>query len=692
MSIQSNSSLLSQARVLVVGSDPGVCSDLIRILTPQIAELIQATDGETGLERWSKFSPDVVIATQLSPDFDPFGMSEKIRALDPDALIMIVSAAASNDFLHRVIELGIDAHLLLPLDCSQLLDMLARCLRDRQRVLDLKMASMVFEVVNEGILITDDQARILAVNPAFSLLTGYRPDEVVGQRTSLLSSGLHPPEFYRTMWETLLTHGRWSGEITNRRKDGVLYDQWLSIAAVDGEIGVPQRFVGLVSDITERKREEERMRRLAHFDSLTGLPNRVLFLDRLQRSIARARRYRHKLAVLYLDLDHFKLINDNWGHAAGDEVLRVSSSRMLQALRMSDTVSRRGGDEFVLILEQGDAPERMDIICQKLLDEISKEIPYGNTTLKIDASIGVAIYPDDAEDTDELLVAADLALYEAKAAGKGCFRFFHPWETLRSHGRRDMERALREGLTDWRYTLRYLPEVSLKTGRAEYVEALLRFQHPEFGLLDAGRFLEIAEEIGIMPELGRKALAQAAGELNNMNGDLGLVIDLSAKQLSAPDAVGHLLATLAAAGVPTRRITFECSEAALTGNERAVKTLLGLADSGCKFSLDDFGAGYCSFSLLSQLPMSSIKIDRSFTCEITVNPQMRELVAALVAFAQRLGVRAVAEGVETPEQLEMLRQIGCDAVQGYVFGRPLSFDEWRVCALAIDGDFGIVSG
>lgn len=690
MNIQSNSSVLSQARVLVVEGDPVLRADLVRMLTPSVGEVLQATDGDGGLDRWSRNSPDVVIAGQLESGIDALEMSGKIRALDPDALIMLVSRAVDNDFLHRVIGLGIDAHLLLPLDCSQLLDMLARCLRDRQRVLDLKMASMVFEVVNEGILITDDQARILAVNPAFSLLTGYRPDEVIGQRTSLLSSGLHPPEFYRTMWETLLTHGRWSGEITNRRKDGALYDQWLSIAAVDGDIGMPRRFVGLVSDITERKREEERMRRLAHFDSLTGLPNRVLFLDRLQRSIARARRYRHKLAVLYLDLDHFKLINDSWGHAAGDEVLRVSASRMVQTLRMSDTVSRRGGDEFVLILEHGDAPERMDSICQKLLDEISTEIPYGNAALRIDASIGVAIYPDDAEDPDELLAAADVALYEAKAAGKGCFRFFHPWEMPRSHGRRDMERALRDGLTDWRYTLRYLPEFSLKTGRAEYVEALLRFQHPEFGLLDAGRFLEIAEEIGIMPELGRKALAQAAGELNEMDGDLGLVIDLSAKQLSAPDAVNHLLATLAAAGVPTRRLTFECSEAVLTGNERAVKTLLGLADSGCKFSLDDFGAGYCSFSLLSQLPMSSIKIDRSFTSEITVNQQMRELVAALVAFAQRLGVRAVAEGVETSEQLEMLRRIGCDAVQGYVFGKPLSFDEWRASALAHKGILGVV--
>jgi diguanylate cyclase (GGDEF)-like protein/PAS domain S-box-containing protein len=677
MSSLANDKLLSQARVLVVVSDPRLRGELVRMLSPWVGEVLQAPDAESGVDCWTRDGPDVLLAAQALPVLDALALSERIRKLDADAPIMIVSVAADSEFLHRVIGLGIDAHLVQPVAHGQLLDMLSRCMRDRLRVLDLKMASMVFEVVNEGILITDDRTRILAINPAFSVLTGYRPDEVIGQRASMFSSGLHSRDFYRAMWNALLTHGRWSGEITNRRKDGSFYDQWLSIAAVDGELGAPRRFVGLVSDITERKREEERIRRLAHFDSLTGLPNRVLFLDRLQRSIARARRHHHKLAILYLDLDHFKRINDRWGHETGDEVLRVSASRMVNALRVSDTVSRRGGDEFVLILEQSDLTESLPGICQKLLEEIFREIRFAGATLRIGASIGIAMYPEDGEEPDALLAAADVALYEAKAAGRGGFRFFRPRGVLPAGDHQNLARALRDGVDDWRYSLHYLPEVSLTTGQAEYIEALLRFQHPEFGLLDAGRFLEIAEEIGIMPELGRKALAQAALELRGMGEDMGLVIDLSARQLSAPDAVSNLLETLASAGVPTRRITFECSEAALTGNGRAVKTLLGLADSGCKFSLDDFGAGYCSFSLLSQLPMSSIKIDRSFTSEITNNPQIRELVAALVAFAQRLGVRAVAEGVETNEQLEMLRLIGCDAAQGYLFGKPLGIDELR---------------
>jgi len=511
MTIPATINLLAQARVLVVEGDPGLRGDLVRFLSPWVGEVLLANDGDSRLDCWSRESPDLVLAGQFPAGIDALEMSEQIRKLDPDALIMLISATADNEFLHRVIGMGIDAHLVQPVDHALLLDLLVRCMRDRQRVLDLKMASMVFEVVNEGILITDDKARILAVNPVFSLLTGYRLDEVIGQRTTVLSSGLHSGDFYRAMWTNLLTHGRCSGEITNRRKDGSLYEQWLSIAAVDGEHGAPRRFVGLVSDITERKSEEQRMRRLAHFDSLTGLPNRVLFLDRLQRSIARARRYRHKLAILYLDLDNFKHINDRWGHAAGDEVLRVAASRMVKVLRISDTVSRRGGDEFVLILEQSEARESLVSICQKLLEEISQGIRFDSTTLRIDASIGMAMYPDDAEDPDALLAAADVALYEAKAAGKGCFRFFYPQKGAHSRGRHDMERVLRDGLTDWRYSLRYLPEVSLTTGKVENIEALLRFQHLELGLLDAGRFLEIAEDIGIMPELGRRAPGAGAG-------------------------------------------------------------------------------------------------------------------------------------------------------------------------------------
>lgn len=672
-----NPNPLASIRLLIVEPDQETVWQLNRMLAPHVAEIMFAGDGWEGFEAWCWGAPDVVL-TEIGLDgIDGLVMSEKIRALDGDAVVIAMSPEHDAGQLHRIIELGIDGYVLKPIDPVILLDVIGRCVRDRQRVLDLKMARMVFEVANEGIMITDETTRILAVNPAFSEITGYRPDEVLGRKTRVLSSGLHNPDFYRAMWDSLLTHGRWSGEITNRRKDGSLFSEWLSIAAVDGETGPHRRFVGLVSDITERKQEEERIRRLAHFDSLTGLPNRVLFGDRLQRSLARARRYRHSLAVLYIDLDFFKRINDTWGHEAGDEVLRGVAQRMGLALRQSDTISRRGGDEFVAIIELSDYPEGLGGVCQKLLAEISRPIKYGLFDLQVSASMGIALYPADAGTADELLAAADVALYEAKADGRGRFRFFRPEAQQTICHRLDMERELREGLENWRYILHYLPEISLATGRVEHVEALLRFQHPEFGLLEAGHFLEVAEEIGIMPELGRKALVQATRELASIDGDIGLVVDLSARQLSHPEAVRHLLDILCEAGMPTERITFECTEAMLTGNELAMKSIASLAEAGCRFTLDDFGAGFCSFSLLSQLPMSSIKIDRSFISEIDQNPQIRELVAALIAFAQRLGLRAVAEGVETTAQLEILRSLGCDAAQGYLFGTPMTLDEWQ---------------
>ena len=674
------SPLFAKARILLIESDPTMRAQIESIIRPHVGEVFLADNGDEGLRQWCLNEPDVTLTEISVPGIDGLAMSEQIKALDPDAAIVVISSSADTGHLHRAINIDVDGYVFKPVDPVLLLDVIARCLRDRKRVIELKLARMVFEVANEGIIVTNEDREILAVNPAFSEITGYRPDEVIGERTSMLSSGVHGPEFYRAMWDTLRTHSRWSGEIINRRKDGVTFSEWLSIAAVDGEFQGSRRYVGLISDISERKKEEEHIRRMAHFDALTGLPNRLLFNDRLQRAVTRARRHRQKLAVLYVDLDRFKEINDTYGHAVGDEVLKTVSDRMLSLLRQSDTVSRRGGDEFVIILELNEHPEGLANVCEKLISELNQPFLFGKIQLEIGASIGVGRFPSDATDPESLLAAADSALYSAKAAGRGCFRFLEVEAQSQARNRLDMERELRDGLKNWRYSLRYLPEISLIDGRLENVEALLRFHHPEFGLLEAGRFLEIAEDIGIMPELGQLALAEAVRELTSLNdihANLGLVIDLSARQLSAPDAVPKLLDTLIQAGMQTRYITFECPETALTGNEVAQHTLFRLAYSGCKFTLDDFGAGFCSFSLICQLPMSSIKIDRSFINEIGSDPQIRELVGALIAFSKRLGLRSVAEGVETNEQLAFLRQSGCEAAQGYVFGKPMTCDELR---------------
>lgn len=640
-----------------------------------IADCHYARTPEEAIGLWHRLQPDVtLVETGSKVHDDHLEVLHEIRANDPDAAIIVLSGQRTADHLQRALEVGVDGYLALPPALSALRKMLARALQKRERLIDLRLGRMVFEVANEGIMVTDAEPRILAINPAFTEITGYRPHEVIGRKPSMLSAGLVSPSFYKGVWETLNTHGRWAGEIINRRRNGEVFSEWLSIAAVEGELNGSQRYVGLISDISERKKEEERMRFLAHFDSLTGLANRVLFNEQLHRSLARSDRYGETLAVMYLDLDRFKDINDTYGHAIGDEVLRITAQRMRDTLRRTDMVSRRGGDEFVILLELDGHPEGIGSICGKLLVELAHPIEFGDQLIYPTASIGVAIYPTDAANEMELLAAADAALYEAKAAGRNRFHIFRSEAQNQARSRLNMERELREGLRDWRYSLRYLPEISLKTGEVENVEALLRFHHPEFGLLEAGRFLEVAEQIGIMPELGQKALAEAVRELSSLGGEreIGLVVDLSSRQLAAPNALSGLLNVLKSAGLPNRLITFECPEAALGGNQLAMETLYGLSLSGCKFTLDDFGAGYCSFGLLSQLPMNSIKIDRSFIAEIDASSQIRELVAALIAFVRRLGLRVVAEGVEHPSQLAFLRAAGCDTAQGYVFGRPMT--------------------
>lgn len=672
---------LKIARLLLVENDPATGRAIERILWPHVGQILSASNGEQALELWEEADPDVVLTEVHVDGLDGLSLSERIKAADPDASIIVISSSSDSSHLRRAIEIGVDDYVFKPVDPLLLLDAVFRSVRDRRRVRDLQLARMVFEVANEGVLITDENTVVVAVNPAFSEITGYRPDEIIGNRVSMLASGVHSKDFYRTMWETLLTHGRWSGEIVNRRKNGSLFPEWLSIAAVQHGGGLPTRYVGLFSDISERKKEEERIRRLAHFDSLTGLANRVLFNDRLQRSLARARRYRHSLALVYVDLDRFKAINDTRGHAAGDHVLQTVASRLLAALRQSDTVGRRGGDEFVAVLELNDHPEGLLSVCQKLLAELSEPIRFGGMDIPIGASLGVAVFPNDGEEAEELLAAADTALYEAKARGRGTFCFFRSGAQPGISDRHELERQLRDGLHQWSYALHYLPEISVATGKVERLEALLRFSHPEHGLMEAGRFLEVAEEIGIMPELGQRALAQAVAEMSGVEASPGLVVDLSARQLSAPGMAARLVAMLEKAGMPASRITFECTEAALTGNDSAVQTVYELAAAGCHFTLDDFGAGFCSFSLLSQLPMTSIKIDRSFIRDIEICPQIRELVAALIAFGRRLKLRTVAEGVETGRQFDFLREAGCDAVQGYLFGKPMAFDALR-CYLA----------
>jgi len=440
------------------------------------------------------------------------------------------------------------------------------------------------------------------------------------------------------------------------------------------------RYVGLFSDITERKREEERIRHLAHYDLLTGLPNRILFADHMQRALARVRRHTGQMAVLYVDLDRFKPVNDQYGHAFGDQVLVEAARRMAACMRESDTISRRGGDEFVAALEAQDAKDTAALVSRKLIEAVSQPYLIEGQQVSIGASIGVAVFPEDGGDPEALLASADAALYAAKHDGRGAFRFYRSADQHAVEARLSLDDTLLRGLAEDRFELRYLPEIDLRSGRVERLEALLRFRLPDGEVLDARQFMAQAERLHITRELGMFTLREAARAMVAL-GDLptasrpDLSLNLSGQQLAGMTDAGGVLALLRDHALAPEAVSFEFPESEISGNDTGLANLHALAEAGLRFALDDFGAGFCSFSLLQQLPLSAIKIDLYFIEEIESNPQSRELVAALIAFARRLGIRIVAEGVDSPRQLAFLRENGCDAAQGFLFGEPLGAGE-----------------
>lgn len=546
----------------------------------------------------------------------------------------------------------------------------------RASVEGIRLLEKAFQCNPVAIMITDHANRIIAVNQSFSRLTGYGAEEALGQKPSILKSGRQGPEFYRNMWNCLQTEGEWSGEIWDRRKDGSHYPKWLDINVVrDVPGGAVSHYVAFFKDMSASKVAEERIRLLAYHDPLTGLPNRLLLTDRLAHALASAKRRQGHVAVLFIDLDRFKNVNDSLGHAVGDKLLWEIAHRLNTCVREEDTVSRLGGDEFVVVLESLQDHQDAVAIANKIHRAFEQPILVDGHILHASASIGIALYPNDGENGEALMQNADTAMYQAKSLGRNNYQFFAPFMNVHVRERLDLENTLREALARDEFELYFQPIVDVRGGEIVCAEALIRWRHPIQGLVPPDKFIPIAEETGFIVQIGDWVIDQACRVLASWHGQ-GLEpprvsLNVSPRQFRQPGLAERIRHTLDRHGIDARQIDLEVTESALMEHpETAARILRELKAMGLGIVVDDFGTGYSSLAYLKTFPIDKLKIDRSFVRDILTDNSDREITLAVIALSHNLGLKVVAEGVEEVGQLDFLKRHRCDGVQGYFYSQP----------------------
>ncbi len=551
-----------------------------------------------------------------------------------------------------------------------------------QRILaenQMKLAASVFSHSHEGIVITDTKANIIDVNQAFSSITGYNRSEVIGKNPSFLQSGKHDDNFYRLLWKSLKHHGYWSGEIWNRRKSGETVVELLTISAVKDSNNETKHFVALFSDITSQIQHQKQLERIAHYDSLTGLPNRMLLADRLKQAIAHAHRTKQAVTVAYLDLDGFKQVNDTYGHNLGDQLLITISQRMSECLRESDTLARLGGDEFIAVLIDSDKVEsKMSI--DRLLKTAAQPVNIDNIVIQVTASVGVTSYPQKQDvDADQLVRQADQAMYRAKLEGKNRYYQFDPEEDQNLRGHHEKVERIRVGLENNEFKLYYQPKVNLRNGKIIGAEALIRWNHSEEGILSPGFFLPLIEQNPLSVTLGEWVINNALQQLQEWRKqglDISVSVNIGAYHIQKDNFVQSLRELLGKYDqFDVNRLQIEVLETSTLDIVHVAQTMHECLEMGIDFALDDFGTGYSTLTYLKHLPANVVKIDGSFVRDMLEDPEDLAIVEGVVGLAKAFRREVVAEGVETLEHAEMLLMLGCDLAQGYAIARPMPAED-----------------
>ncbi|OBV40733.1 EAL domain-containing protein [Janthinobacterium psychrotolerans] len=550
---------------------------------------------------------------------------------------------------------------------------------------ELRLSATVLEHIADAVMVVDIEGVIVAVNPAFTQITGYAEADAVGRHSSLTRSERHDPAFYQAMWDELIGTGFWRGELWRRRKNGEIYLEWLTLSAVRDTKALTTHYVGVSRDITEVKQAQEKLDHLAHHDPLTALPNRLLFHDRLQHALLRAARSTEQLAILFIDLDRFKNVNDTLGHHIGDELLQQVAAQLSARLREGDTLARLGGDEFIVLLENVDGQYGASQVAEKLVGMFEQPFLVASHELFVTCSVGVSLYPDDAQDLNMLIRNADVAMYQAKARGRNGYRFYAPSMTGEGIEKLRLETFLRRSIEKNEIFLNYQPQVEIDTGRLIGVEALVRWNHPELGLVAPARFIPLAEDSGYINQLGKWVLDEACRQMMRWQAQ-GLqvpkmAVNLSVKQFERGSMAGMVADILRETGLEPQRLQLEVTESVIMNTGDALGFINDLHAIGVGLAIDDFGTGYSSLAYLKQLPVQTLKIDRSFIKDIARDANDEAIAIAIIELGKSMQLSVIAEGVETEEQAAFLLRHGCRLAQGYFYSRPVLaqdiVERWR---------------
>ena len=553
-----------------------------------------------------------------------------------------------------------------------------------QARVEQELAASVYRYSSEAMMITDASNCIVAINPAFTRLTGYVASDVLGHKPSVLSSGRHDGAFYRDMWASVLEHGYWEGELWNRRKNGELYPQWLTIHRLNNMQGEATHYVGVSTDLSRLRRTEAELAHLTHHDLLTGLPNRLLALSRLDELVERCAKHGQRAAVLHLDVDRFKLVNDSLGHPAGDELLQQVAERLLRVIGPDHVLARLGGDEFVVLLTRLHTRDDAAVVAGKMVEVLKQPFQLQGHEVRVSASVGLDWYEGGDDDVETLLRHADMAMYQAKSAGRNGWCFFSPEMDHSMTQRLMVEAGLRRAMLGNELLLHYQPQVSCRTGVVLGVEALVRWQHPTLGLLSPDRFIPQAENSGQIDELGAWVMRRACQQLHDWHAagltGLSMAVNVSAVEFARPGFVPRLRQVLADTGIQPSQLELEITETALMQALPELVVQMGeITRMGVSLSLDDFGTGYSSLGYLKRLPLHRLKIDKSFIRDLPGDAEDEAIVLATLSMAHALGLEVVAEGVELTAQRDFLAHQGCDQIQGWLVARAMpapAFEDW----------------